>query len=101
MAVELSELVRQLRVQLTEAMQAAPDSEVRFELGPVELELSMAVQQDATAGAKIRFWVVEMGADALSSSQTTQHIKLTLTPQLRGRAGQPFLIAGDEVDGER
>jgi len=35
-------------------------------------------------GPKVRFWVVELGADATVASQATQRITLTLDPRRRG-----------------
>ena len=53
---------------------------LRFELGPVELSLTVTVGREATPGAKIRFWVIEAGADARISREAVQEIKLVLTP---------------------
>jgi hypothetical protein len=47
MAVELAELIEQLRAELTEAMHAGDDADLRFEVGPVELELTVAVDREA------------------------------------------------------
>ena len=45
MAVELAEFIDQLRAELTKAMDASEDADLRFELGPVELELTVAGEQ--------------------------------------------------------
>ncbi|MEU8175586.1 trypco2 family protein [Microbispora hainanensis] len=100
MAVELAELIRQLRLELTEAMQAGEGEELRFELGPVEVELTVAVDKEAGSDAKVRFWVVELGAEGKVGSQATQRIALTLDPRLRGQPGRP-VISGPERTGER
>jgi Trypsin-co-occurring domain 2 len=101
MAVELSELIKQLRAELTDAMRSGEGADLRFEAGPVELELTVAVDKEAKPGAKVRFWVVELGADVKAASSTTQRIKLTLNPRLTGEPGRPPLISGEEVAGER
>jgi hypothetical protein len=100
MAVELAELIGQLRADLTKAMHAGDSEELRFELGLVELELTVAVTKEANAGAKVRFWVVELGADGKATSEAVQHIKLTLDPRRQGMTGRP-LISGTEQTGER
>jgi hypothetical protein len=100
MAVELAELIGQLRAELTEAMRAGDREELRFELGPVELELTLAVSKEVKPGAKVRFLVVEVGADASVASSGTQRIKLTLDPRRAGHPGRPF-VSGDEEQGER
>ena len=100
-------VVRQLRAELNEAMEEAAGERLRFELGPVELSLTMTVGKEATPGAKIRFWVVEAGADARISRESVQDIKLVLTPRDMqaplGPDGKPVppLIEGKQVPGER
>jgi len=63
--LELAAVVRQLRAELNEAMAGAEGERLRFELGPVELSLTVTVGREAAPGAKIRFWVVEAGADGV------------------------------------
>lgn len=101
MAVELAEVIGQLRAELTEAMRAGEGADLRFELGAVELELTVVVDKEVKPGAKVRFWVVELGADATASSGATQRIKLVLDPRRVGEPDRRPVIAGDEVAGER
>lgn len=101
MAVELAELITQLRADLTEAMRAGADSELRFELGPVELELTVALEKSGGAEAKVRFWVVEAGADGHAATTATQRIKLTLDPRRADQPGSRPYITGAAEPGER
>ena len=78
--VELASVIRQLRAELNEALADAEGERLRFELGPVEMSLTVTVGREAAPGAKIRFWVVEAGADAKLSREAVQDIKLVLTP---------------------
>lgn len=105
--VELASVVRQLRAELNEALADAEGERLRFELGPVEVSLTVTVSREAVPGAKVRFWVVEAGADARVSREAVQEIKLVLTPVDTqapagpgGKAAAP-LIAGSAVDRER
>jgi len=104
--IELAEVIGELRRELQEAINAGAGEQLRFELGPVELSLSVTVGREATPGAKIRFWVVEAGADARVSREAVQDIKLVLTPRdmaaPAGRDGkQPSpLIGGRRQPGE-
>lgn len=100
MAVELADLIGQLRAELTEAMHAGEGEDLRFELGPVELELTVAVTKEAKPGAKVKFWVVELGTDVSVSSATTQKLKLSLDPRRRGQTGK-VEISGAEVADEK
>ncbi|MGH3694545.1 MAG: trypco2 family protein [Pseudonocardiaceae bacterium] len=98
--VELAQVISQLRQELSVAMREGEGEELHFELGSVELELTVAVSKEAGPNATVRLWVVELGADAKVASQATQRIRLTLDPRRRGVAGKP-LIAGSEQAGER
>ena len=105
--VELASVVRQLRAELNEALADAQGERLRFELGPVEMSLSVTVGREAAPGAKVRFWVIEAGADARLSREAVQEIKLVLTPvdtqAAAGPGGKPasVLIEGGAVEGER
>ncbi|MFD7232160.1 trypco2 family protein [Streptomyces sp. NPDC059881] len=101
--IELSDMIRQLRQELNTAMVDGPVGPIRFELGPIEIEATVAVDREAGASGKVRFWVVEAGADGKSATSQTQRINLTLQPKLVAPDGteRTVLIAGDEADGER
>jgi hypothetical protein len=99
-AIEVAELIGQLRAELDAATEAGQGSDLKFELGPVELELTVAVDKEAKPGAKVRFWVVELGADAKLSSANTQKIKLTLEPRRASQPGRRPWVSGNEVSGE-
>jgi Trypsin-co-occurring domain 2 len=104
--VELASVVRQLRAELNQALADAQGERLRFELGPVEMSLRVTVGRDAAPGAKVRFWVIEAGAEARVSRESVQEIKLVLTPvdtqAPPGPGGKPasVLIEGGAVDGE-
>ncbi|MFJ8198235.1 trypco2 family protein [Streptomyces sp. NPDC096152] len=101
--VELAELIRDLRHELNEALTGGPAGPVRFELGPVEIEATVAVGRKGGAGGKVRFWVVEAGGDGQFETSRTHRISLTLQPRLVAPDGarRGVLISGDETDGER
>jgi hypothetical protein len=104
--LELASVIRQLRAELNEVLSDAEGERLRFELGPVELSLTITVGREATPGGKIRFWVVEAGADAKISHDAVQEIKLVLSPRDMkaplGSDGKPVspLIGGKELEGE-
>ncbi|MFF8229001.1 trypco2 family protein [Streptomyces caelestis] len=91
--VELARVIRDLREELEQAIVAAEGEALRFELGPIELDLSVELERSGQAGAKVRFWVVESGADAAVRATSAQRISLTLQPTLAG-ASDPLLISG-------
>lgn len=97
--IGLAELISNLRDELSLAMAAGEGEELRFGVGPVELEVTVAVTREGGPSAKLKFWVVELGGEAKLTSASTQRLKLTLTPELRG--GGMVRVAGAGVDGER
>jgi hypothetical protein len=106
-SAELASVVRQLRAELNDALTDAEGERLRFELGPVEVSLTVTVGREAAPGAKVRFWVIEAGAEAKVSREAVQEIKLVLTPVDMeapvgpdGKASAP-LITGSAVEGER
>jgi hypothetical protein len=101
MALALTEVIAQLRAELAEAMLAGQDEELLFELGPVELELTVGVDKEAKPGAKVKFWVLELGAETKLASTSTQRIKLTLDPRHAAHPGRRPTIAGAEAPDER
>ncbi|WP_326621308.1 hypothetical protein OG863_29005 [Streptomyces decoyicus] len=86
--IELASVIRDLREELEQAVVAAEGAALRFELGTIELEVSVALERTGHAGAKVRFWVVESGADATVGATATQRITLALQPTLT-RSGNP------------
>ena len=98
--MELAEVVRALRDELGRAIVAGTGEALRFELGPVELELSVAIEAGASAEIKPRFVVVSLGANGSVARTSTQRIKLTLTPH-EGPASTTPMIAGRPEAGER
>jgi Trypsin-co-occurring domain 2 len=83
--IELASVVRDLRGELQAAIEAGTDEPLRFELGPIELEVTVAVERVGGLNGKVSFKVLEFGADRSKDTTDTQRIKLTLTPRLAGR----------------
>lgn len=106
--IELANVVSQLRAELDRARAAAAGQDLRFELGPIELEVTVGLEAVGGAEAKVRFWVVEIGGDAHATSSSTQRIKLTLHPTVTdgAQAASPHrrlsaFVSGSEIPGER
>jgi hypothetical protein len=93
-------MISELRRELNHAVEAGRDEPLRFELGPVEVEVTVGLDSKGRAGAKVRFWVVELGADGEVARSSLQRIKLTLQPRLAGSKA-PLEVSGTERPGER
>ncbi|UXY25205.1 trypco2 family protein [Streptomyces sp. HUAS TT20] len=99
--VELADPVRQLWDELKAAAEAG--ATLRFEVGSVNVEATVAVPREAGANGEARFWVVEAGGDGRFARSATRRITLTPQPKAVTQDGttRSPLISGDEVDGER
>ena len=97
--IELAEVIAELRRELQEAMDAGEGEQLRFELGPDELEATEAVETSGGGGVKVRFWVIEVGGDAKLGEVSTHRVKLALQPRLAG--GGRVWVASDAAPGER
>ena len=97
--IPLAEAISALRSELAIATAQAKGQALRFDVGPIELELHMVVEREATAEGKLQFKIFGWGADAgggvTASDQRTQKVKLTLTPVA---AGGGKLQVSDEED---
>jgi hypothetical protein len=98
--IELSEMIAELREELNRALESGLSEALRFELGPVELEVTVGVDRGGSASGKVRFMVLELGADGSVTQSSLQRITLTLQPRLVGSATPP-MISGVELQGER
>ena len=98
--IELAQLIKDLRHELEDATAAAKGQALRLELGPIDLELALQVDAAAKAGAKVRFWVVDVGAEGSVGNSATTRVRLRLNPRLAGSADAPY-VSGQQVAGER
>jgi hypothetical protein len=96
--VPLASAIEVLRSELVEAVRAGGGEEIQFALGPVELELAVAVEKKVEGQAGIKFWLVSAGGGAGRSSGTTHTVRLTLTPtrqEAEGGKRKDVLVASD------
>ena len=76
----LADTIKGIRAELSEAMSAGEDEQLRFDVGPVELEFAVDVQRDLSAKAGVKVWVVEIGATGARSRDSSHRVKVTLNP---------------------
>jgi hypothetical protein len=98
--IGLAAAVKALRSELVEAINDGQGEWMRFSLDPIELTMQAVVTKDVNG--KIGWKILEFGAKY--DAETTQSIKLTLTPQWRRSDGSlttDFTIAGEAPAGDR
>ena len=93
--IPLSEAIRALRRELVEAVREGEGEELRFALGPVELELQLEVSKEAGGEAGIAFWLVTVGAKGSRTQATTHTVRLTLAPI--GPSGEKDVVVRSRV----
>ena len=79
-AAGLAETIQALRVELTAAMSSGRDEALRFELGAVELNVTLAITREAAGDAGVRFGVLSFGTKGQIGDQDTHQLSLSLTP---------------------
>jgi hypothetical protein len=75
--IPLAKLIKDLRVQLLDAISEGEGEDLHFKLDPVELELSVGMTLEASGG--VQFWVLAKGQVELAGSHSHK-LKLRLTP---------------------
>ena len=78
--IPLSDAIRALRSEITTAMREGQDSDVRFRLGPIELQFGLEIGRKKVGEGGIAFWVIRLGASGERTSAATHTVKLVLTP---------------------
>jgi len=95
--VGLAAAIQELRTELAAAIAAGEDDDLRFALGPVELELQLELTRQREGQAGIAAWVLTAGGKRTRGETSMHTVRLTLTPV--GPDGKPHdVIIRDKVD---
>jgi hypothetical protein len=93
--IELRSVIDQLREELYALTETVGGEDLRFAVENVEVELHVGVTKEGKAGAKAKFWVLEVGAEGKYGTVQTQTIKLKLKPRLKGaKEGEDIMLIG-------
>ena len=102
--IEIAELIRQVRGELSLAMWSGQQNEgpdqLKFELGEVELEIEFVVQKTRKPGAKAKLFVVDLEYGQEATASSTHRIRLALQPRLPGQPEQRPWISGPPLENE-
>src|SRR5215469_13806178 len=92
----LAEAIEGIRTEISDAMTAGKDENVRFDVGPVELEFSVEVQRELSAHAGVKVWVVDIGGAGGRSGASSHRVKIILNPVdvVTGRS----VRVGDQIE---
>jgi hypothetical protein len=97
--IPLSDAICALRRELVEAVKEGKDQEVKFALGPIELELQVELSSTGGGVAGIKFWVISLGGKGERSSGRSQTVRISLTPVLGtdGDGSRPLVVGSEQV----
>ena len=93
--VGLADAIKALRGELSAAMVEGKQEELRFRLGPVEMEFTVEVAKEGGGEAGVKFWVVSLGGKGSVGSGATHRVKLELQPL---GSGDKEYVINAEVD---
>ncbi|MFF5360826.1 trypco2 family protein [Streptomyces scabiei] len=79
--IELADAVQVVRDQLISASSRGIGQDVRFEVGEIHMEFTVELRSEDKAGAKIRAWVIDAGAEGSQSNTQTHKVAFTLKPK--------------------
>jgi hypothetical protein len=91
--IALENVVGGLRKELWAAIRSAQDENLSFQVGQIDVELSVGVTNEVGTQGGIRFWVLELGASGSHQMAETQRIKFALTPMYRTNPDKAVLTA--------
>ncbi len=97
MRVGLADAVQSVRDELLTAARRSTGQDVVFELGDIQMEFTIEVRRESKAGAKVKAWIVDAGADGARVNSRTQKVSFTLRAQ-DARTGAPLKI-NNETEG--
>ncbi|MET9390450.1 trypco2 family protein [Streptomyces sp. NPDC006624] len=83
----LTEVLETLRSQLTELTRDTEGKEILFALSEVELELGVEVTRGGGLSGKVRFGVVEGGADGTAGRKATHTVRVRLEARTTPEGG--------------
>jgi Trypsin-co-occurring domain 2 len=93
--IGLKDAIEALRIELSESVLVSEGKEVRFEVGEIEIEFQVAVEQTTEGKGGIKFWVVELGGSVAQKDSKTHKIKIPLKPVWKD--GSPIKTGADEI----
>lgn len=94
--IELADAVQAIRDQLVSASVRGSGENVRFEVGDIHMEFTVELRSEAKAGAKVRAWVIDAGAEGSVTNARTHKVSFTLRPK-DGRTGGPWQVGNADM----
>lgn len=81
-AMTLSDAIKDLRAELTRALEAGHEEVLKFDVGSLELELQLGYTAGSGVNAGAKWWVLSAGAETTREQVHTHTLKIALSPRL-------------------
>ncbi|WP_034593400.1 trypco2 family protein [Hamadaea tsunoensis] len=95
--IGLVDVVQALRSELARASALATGEDIQFPVGQITLEFQVGVTTSAEARGGVRFWVLELGAQAGVSAESVQKVTIQLDPPVDAY-GRPVRVSAGETE---
>ncbi len=95
----LTEVLTDLRDEISRAAQAAQHDDLRFAMSSVTVNLTIAIEATRTGTAGINVWVVQATGERASTNSQTHQLSLELKP-LSVASGQSPWVDGEADQNE-
>src|SRR5690348_5214375 len=86
--IELSKYIEGLRQELLKAVESGADTNLRFFLDKIDLEIQVSVESKVAPGGEVSFsfyvFDAKLGLDAERASTAQQTLRLSLAPGYKG-----------------
>jgi hypothetical protein len=94
--IGLRQTIAAVRSELVGAMADGADSALRFDVGPVQLDLAVDVTNEVGGEAGVRVWVLSLSGGGRTEVRNSHRVMVTLNPVDAG-SGTGARIAGREA----
>lgn len=94
--IGLRDAVAAIRAELAAAMADGAGHDLKFDVGPVQLDLAIDVTGQAGGEAGIKVWVLSLTGNASAAVTHSHRISVTLQPVDRSTGGQPRISDREE-----
>lgn len=80
-STDLAEAVEAVRAELMRAKELGAGSPMEFEVGPVEMQFTVALTREGKTNAGVKVWVIHGDTSGTLTGQRTHQVKITLHPK--------------------
>ncbi|MFJ9554083.1 trypco2 family protein [Nocardiopsis sp. NPDC101807] len=100
MEIRLTDAVRTLREDLTEAVEEAQaqSPDIAFKVGPIQMDFEVQFRVDGKAKGKLSAWIASGEVEAGASRTRTHRVSFTLTPHPKDAPGGDVSISSTRRD---